>query len=44
LNIAQVAAQATKDLEGESNTGPAPNGPPLPPNTSPNTTNENSNE
>ena len=44
LNIAQVAAQATKDLEGESNTGPAPNGTPLPPNTSPNTTNENSNE
>jgi len=43
LNIAQVAAQATKDLEGESNTGPAPNAP-LPPNTSPNTTNENSNE
>jgi general secretion pathway protein C len=42
LNIAQVAAQATKDLE-ESNSGPAPNTP-LPPNTSPNTTNENSNE
>jgi general secretion pathway protein C len=43
LNIAQVAAQATKELEGDSNTGPAPNGTP-PPNTSPNTTNENSNE
>ena len=43
LNIAQVAAQATKDLENESNTGPAPNGP-QPPNASPNTTNENSNE
>jgi general secretion pathway protein C len=46
LNIAQVAAQATKDLEGgESNAtpSPAPNGaPPAPP--SPNTTNENSNE
>ena len=43
LNIAQVAAQATKDLDGDSNTGPAP-GTPQPPNTSPNTTNENSNE
>jgi general secretion pathway protein C len=44
LNIAQVAAQATRDLEGESpNTGPSPNGTPQPPNT-PNTTNENSNE
>jgi general secretion pathway protein C len=44
LNIAQVAAQATKELEGESNTGPAPNGTAPPPNTSPNTPNENSNE
>ena len=45
LNIAQVAAQATRDLEGnEGNTGPAPNGVPPPPGTSPNTTNENSNE
>jgi general secretion pathway protein C len=43
LNIAQVAAQATKELESESNTGPAPNGA-QPPNQSPNTTNENSNE
>jgi general secretion pathway protein C len=44
LNIAQVAAQATKELEGDSNTGPAPNGTAPPPNTSPNTPNENSNE
>ncbi len=43
LNIAQVAAQATKDLEGEGN-NPAPNGSAPPPNPSPNTTNENSNE
>jgi general secretion pathway protein C len=43
LNIAQVAAQATKELENEPNTGPSPNGA-QPPNTSPNTTNENSNE
>jgi PDZ domain-containing secreted protein len=42
LNIAQVAAQATKDLEGEGN-NPAPNGS-AQPNPSPNTTNENSNE
>ncbi len=42
LNIAQVAAQATKELEGESNGG-APNGA-VPPNPSPNTPNENSNE
>jgi len=51
LNIAQVAAQATKDLEGDSNGGtlPGPNGsaPPgpdavtPPPNPSPNTSNEN---
>ena len=44
LNIAQVAAQATKELEGEQNTGPAPNGAAPPPNPSPNTPNENSNE
>jgi general secretion pathway protein C len=44
LNIAQVAAQATKDLEGESNAAPAPNGAVPPPNPSPNTPNENSNE
>jgi general secretion pathway protein C len=44
LNIAQVAAQATKELEGDSNTGPAPNGTAPPPNPSPNTPNENSNE
>jgi len=42
LNIAQVAAQATKDLENESNTGttPAPNSATPPPNNP----NENSNE
>jgi general secretion pathway protein C len=45
LNIAQVAAQATKELEGDSNAGTAPNGTaPPPPNTPPNTPNENSNE
>src|SRR5580704_15466129 len=47
LNIAQVAAQATKDLEGEANsaTGAAPNGPPPPPgNPNPNSSNENPNE
>jgi general secretion pathway protein C len=45
LNIAQVAAQATKELEGDSNSGPAPNGTaPPPPTTPPNTPNENSNE
>jgi general secretion pathway protein C len=47
LNIAQVAAQATRDLEGEQNAGSAPNGSPNgapPPNPSPNTPNENSNE
>jgi general secretion pathway protein C len=43
LNIAQVAAQATKDLEGEGN-NPAPNGSVPPANPSPNPTNENSNE
>lgn len=41
LNIAQVAAQATKELEGE---GSAPNGAVPPPNPSPNTPNESSNE
>ena len=44
LNIAQVAAQATRDLESDSNTAPPPNGTPPPPNTSPNTPNETSNE
>jgi general secretion pathway protein C len=44
LNIAQVAAQATKELEGDSNNGPAPNGTAPPPTTPPNTPNENSNE
>ena len=42
LNIAQVAAQATKDLESEGPTPPA-NGA-TPPNPSPNSPNENSNE
>jgi general secretion pathway protein C len=40
LNIAQVAAQATKELEGEQNGAPPPNGS-VPPNPSPNTPNEN---
>jgi general secretion pathway protein C len=44
LNIAQVAAQATRDLEGDSNAGSAPNGTVPPPNTPPNTPNETSNE
>jgi general secretion pathway protein C len=44
LNIAQVAAQATRDLEGEPNGAPPPNGTAPPPNTSPNTPNESSNE
>lgn len=46
LNIAQVAAQATKDLEGEANPAPgAPaNGAPQPPGTVPNSSNENPNE
>jgi general secretion pathway protein C len=44
LNIAQVAAQATKELEGESNGGAAPNGAVPPTNPPPNTPNENSNE
>jgi general secretion pathway protein C len=48
LNIAQVAAQATKDLDGEANpaaapaNGAAPNGPP--PSSVPSSTNENPNE
>jgi general secretion pathway protein C len=42
LNIAQVAAQATKDLESESNTGTTP--PPSGATPQPNTPNENSNE
>jgi general secretion pathway protein C len=41
LNIAQVAAQATKDLDNESNATPAPNGATPP---QPNNPNENSNE
>jgi general secretion pathway protein C len=43
LNIAQVAAQATKDLEAEG-AGPSPNGAPPPPGTSPNSSNETTNE
>ena len=48
LNIAQVAAQATKDLDSEANpaaapaNGAAPNG--APPSSVPNSTNENPNE
>jgi general secretion pathway protein C len=44
LNIAQVAAQATKDLDGEANsaTGVPPNAPQ--PGSSPNSSNENPNE
>lgn len=48
LNIAQVAAQATKDLDAEANpaaapaNGAAPNG--APPSSVPNSTNENPNE
>ncbi len=48
LNIAQVAAQATKELDGEANAaaGGPPNGAPQPPpgNPSPNGSNTNSNE
>jgi general secretion pathway protein C len=47
LNIAQVAAQATKELDGEPNSalGAAPNGAPQPPpNPIPNSSNENPNE
>jgi len=47
LNIAQVAAQATKDLEGEANsaTGAPPSAPPQPPgNPTPNSSNEIPNE
>jgi general secretion pathway protein C len=43
LNIAQVAAQATKDLEGDSNAAAPANGVP-PPVPSPNNNNESSNE
>src|SRR6202790_2455701 len=49
LNIAQVAAQATKELDGETNSAagaaPAPSGAPQPPpgNPSPNSSNENPN-
>jgi general secretion pathway protein C len=42
LNIAQVAAQATKELENDSSNTPTTPAPP--PNGSPNTNNENSNE
>jgi general secretion pathway protein C len=44
LNIAQMAAQATRDLENDGSAGPSPNGAPPPPGTSPNTSNENTNE
>jgi general secretion pathway protein C len=47
LNIAQVAAQATKELDGEASsaTGGAPNGAPQPAgNPSPNSSNENPNQ
>jgi general secretion pathway protein C len=52
LNIAQVAAQATKDLESGDGSGTpaagsppgAPNGAPQPPGTVPNATNENPND
>jgi general secretion pathway protein C len=46
LNIAQVAAQATKDLENEPNssTTPTPSGATPPPQPPPNNPNENSNE
>jgi general secretion pathway protein C len=45
LNIAQVAAQATKELDGESNNPPgAPNGAAQPPPANPPNANENSNE
>jgi general secretion pathway protein C len=46
LNIAQVAAQATKELDSEASsaTGGAPNAPPPPGNPSPNNSNDNPNE
>jgi general secretion pathway protein C len=45
LNIAQVAAQATKDLDGEANPAAPPNGSPQPPgNPGPNSSNDNPNE
>jgi general secretion pathway protein C len=44
LNIAQVAAQATRDLEPDPGTTPAPNGGPPPGAPPPNGSNENLNE
>jgi hypothetical protein len=48
LNIAQVAAQATKDIESDLNGappgGPANGAPPQPQSSVPNTSNETSNE
>lgn len=44
LNIAQVAAQATKDLESESNGAATPANSATPSNPPPNSNNENSNE
>ena len=44
LNIAQVAAQATKDLESESNGAAPPANSATPSNPPPNSNNENSNE
>jgi C-terminal processing protease CtpA/Prc len=46
LNIAQVAAQATKELENEPSNGaaPGPNSAAPPPNGSPNPNNDNANE
>jgi general secretion pathway protein C len=44
LNIAQVAAQATKDLEEPNGAAGQPPGAPPPPSSVPNSTNENPNE
>src|SRR3984957_19899354 len=44
LNIAQVAAQATKDLDGEANGAAPPANSATPSNPPPNSNNENSNE
>jgi general secretion pathway protein C len=46
LNIAQVATQATKELDGDANSaaGASPNGAPPPGNPNPNGNNSNSNE
>jgi general secretion pathway protein C len=44
LNIAQVAAQATKDLDAEGNAAGTPPAPPPPVSSVPNNTNENPNE